>query len=132
MSVLLYSAEKKAAGQRIQRVLEVLVAEERREIYRTIEDVAIRLRRPVYDIDVAILLAITREELRLMMPLRELLDDVRIILVLPDRGRDTIAKGHSLRPRFLTYADSDFVDVGAVLGRMLEKSKPAERVGGQR
>jgi hypothetical protein len=34
----------------------------------------------------------------------------------------TIAKGHTLRPRFLTYADSDFAEVVAVLSKMFENT----------
>jgi len=39
----------------------------------------------------------------------------------PDQEENTIAKGHSLRPRFVTYADSDFPDVVAALGKTLRR-----------
>ena len=38
---------------------------------------------------------------------------------LPDREANTITIGHSLHPRFLTYIDSDFVELAGVLVRML-------------
>ncbi|MDP3029372.1 MAG: hypothetical protein Q8O04_07735 [Deltaproteobacteria bacterium] len=41
----------------------------------------------------------------------------------PDQEKDTIAKGHSPRPRFVTYADSDFLDVAAALGKILMVGK---------
>jgi len=45
--------------------------------------------------------------------------DTRIILILPDRDRETITNGLKLRPRFFTYADEDFGEVAAVLAKML-------------
>ncbi|MCJ7779472.1 MAG: hypothetical protein MUQ27_01475, partial [Acidimicrobiia bacterium] len=47
--------------------------------------------------------------------IRDLLDRIRIILILPDRNKDTINKGHTLFPRFLTYVDGNFDWVTAVL-----------------
>ncbi|MCD6199973.1 MAG: hypothetical protein J7K15_15635, partial [Deltaproteobacteria bacterium] len=53
---------------------------------------------------------------------RDLIWDLRLILILPDREAGTIAKGHILRPRFLTYLDSDFTEVAAVLKKMLSNT----------
>lgn len=50
---------------------------------------------------------------------REWLGDRRLILVLPDDDIETISQGHALRPRFVTYVESDFIDISAVLGKML-------------
>jgi len=61
----------------------------------------------------------SKKELSEFIGIRELLSDIRIIIVWPDRTKDTIATGHSFRTRFVRYADSDFVEVGAVLNRML-------------
>jgi hypothetical protein len=46
---------------------------------------------------------------------------MRIILVLPDRDDETVAMGHRLRPRMVSYNDGDYLDVAAVLIRMNEK-----------
>ena len=70
---------------------------------------------------IAILLASSREELQDILSIRELLEDTKIILIVPDTNPDTVAKGHTLRPRFLSDCNSDFVDVAAVLGQMIRK-----------
>ena len=67
-------------------------------------------------------LATTKEELSGILSVRELLVDVRIILVLPDQDKDSIKKGHTMWPRFLTYASSDFSDAAAVLRKMIQNS----------
>jgi len=46
---------------------------------------------------------------------------MRIILILPDEDNETITMGHTLFPRFSTYADSDFKDVAAVLKKMIRQ-----------
>lgn len=71
---------------------------------------------------IAVFLAASKEELSELVSIRNLLADLRIILVLPDARDDTISKGHTLRPRFLTDVDSDFLDIVAVLGKMFSSA----------
>ena len=52
-----------------------------------------------------------------ILELSELLHDRRIILVLPDSEPETVSLGHILRPRFITYGDSDYMDVSAIMGK---------------
>ena len=119
MKLFLYVPDRCRSGKRLQRVIEALVSKEDTEIYRTIDGLTFRLRQPRHDPSIAVLLTATREDLSEILSLRDLLGDIRIMLVLPDRKRDTIAKGHTLRPRFVTYADSDFVEMAAVLSKVL-------------
>ncbi|MCK5508035.1 MAG: hypothetical protein KAI50_05905 [Desulfobacterales bacterium] len=119
MKLLLYAPDKCRSGKRLQKMIEALVSEEDREIYRTIDSLTSGLRQPRHDPPVAVLLAASREDLSDILSLRDLLGDVRIMLALPDREQDTIAKGHTLRPRFVTHADSNFVEMAAVLRKVL-------------
>jgi hypothetical protein len=50
--------------------------------------------------------------------IRNLLFDAKLILILPDREKDTIKKGFSLYPRYMAYPDDDYRDVAAVLKKM--------------
>ena len=119
MNLVFYSPVADAAGKRLQRVVEALVPLEEIELCRTMEGLSATLRRPADDRTIAVLSAATSEDLTAFLALRDLLHKLRIILVLPDRGNGTVAKAHALRPRFLAYADSDFIDVAAVLNKML-------------
>lgn len=122
MNLLSYAPVTDGVNDRLQRVIEGLVPKQDTEIYRTIDSLSHRLRQPRHNLAVAVLLAASRQDLLELLSIRDLLDGIRIILVLPDRQDDTIAKGHRLYPRFLTYADSDFLDVAAVLSKMLRNS----------
>lgn len=117
MTVLLYSTGE--AGERLQIVIRDLVPEDKLEVYTSLENFSDRLRKPMDDIPIAVILAASDNDLLTILSISHLLYDVRFILVLPDREDPTVAIGHSLRPRFLSYTDSDFREVTAVLGKMI-------------
>ena len=119
MSMLLYATDSGKAKQRLLSVVEDLMADETVEYYQTIEVLTRRLRRPRGDMEIAVLLAANRQDLLEILSIRDLLDNIRTILILPDKSEDTIAKGHNLRPRYVSFVDSDFGDIAAVLTKML-------------
>jgi hypothetical protein len=126
MNILLYVIVGNRAGERLRTVIETIVPAKNMKIYQRIETLAQRLRGPRHDLAVIVLLAANNGDIMEFFSISDLLYDLRIILILPDRKRDTISKGHLLRPRYLAYADSNFSDVAAVLSKMLQ-NKYAER-----
>jgi hypothetical protein len=120
MSLILYAKDQDATGMGLQRVIESLVAEGQVTIYTDMEGLMRRLRKPRGDLQIAVLLASTGQDLDGLLSIGHVLWDLRIILVLPDREAETISKGHSLRPRFLTFSDGNIEDIGAVLRKMLD------------
>lgn len=117
MNVLFYSTDE--TGERLQEVIRNLVPREKLEVYKTLEGFSERLRKPMEEIPVAVILAASVDDLLTILSISHLLYDVRFILILPDRDDPTVAIGHSLRPRFLGYKDSDYREVAAVLGKMI-------------
>ena len=120
--VILFSTSKRKSGIRLQRIVETVVSKKNVTIYRTIDALSGGLRQPRNDVSVALLLASSKMDLHELVSLRDLLWDIKIILILPDSDPETIAKGHILRPRFLSYCDSNFQDVAAVLIQMIKNS----------
>ncbi len=119
MKILFYSSTGEDPGAGIEKRLETLVPEERIEVYRSIEELAHGLHR-LYDYDtIAILRSRNREELLRIISLRDLLQGLRVILLVPDREEETIALAHRLRPRFLSNSESDFSDTISVVQKML-------------
>ena len=119
MNLLLYKNARNGAGEHLQNVIETLVPEKKIEIYTTIDSLYQRLRKPTFDVAVAVLLAATRKELLEIYSMKDLFRDIRIILILPDTEGDTVSMGFKLFPRFVSYADGNFKDVAAVLEKML-------------
>ena len=68
---------------------------------------------------VVVFQAAGQEDFLFLESINNLLFDARLILVLPNREKDTIKKGYSLYPRFITYTDGNYRDVTAVLNKML-------------
>jgi hypothetical protein len=122
MKVLFYTTQSDWAAEQLQSVIETLVLKDQLEMYRTFDSLSRRLCRPSNNLNIAVLAAADEEELWKIVSLSDLLSDIRIILILPDNKPGTIAKAHTLGPRFLTYLDSDFGEVKSVLNKMLDNA----------
>ena len=118
MNVLFYATMKDGIGELLQQEVETVVPAENLDVFRTIESLYQRLRRPLYDLAVAVLLTASTKELLEMISIGDRLLDIRIILILPNRKKETISKGLALYPRYLTYTDGDFKNISHVLRKM--------------
>ncbi|MEN6442029.1 MAG: hypothetical protein ABFD97_25995 [Syntrophobacter sp.] len=68
---------------------------------------------------IAVMVAADESELRQFIALREELDDVRVILVLPGDELAMVVEAQKLRPRFMAFSESNFHLVGMVLRKMV-------------
>jgi hypothetical protein len=124
MDLFLYIPKKNGAGDRLVQATAALSPDGAVSILRTFRQLTSRLRRPVDDRDVVVLLLPTRRHLDEIRTIAPLLERTRLIAILPDQAPETIAQGHRLRPRFLTTADHHFQDVAAVLEKMKGTAGP--------
>jgi len=125
MNVLFYKPVAKEENKKlINEVLEDLNTDSKLEVHLTIDSLSHSLRQPKEDSVIAVLLAEREKDLVDILAIKDLLSDIRVVLVLPDREKDTITKGHSLRPRFLSYANSDYSEVSTVLSKMIKNYCP--------
>ena len=74
---------------------------------------------------VTVLLVANRRELEAIMRHADLLVDQKIIMVLPDRAKETLSMGHALYPRFIGYLDDDLQEVASVLHKLVNSGKSA-------
>jgi len=120
--IIFFSTACGESEERLMQIIETVVTERNIRTCRSIESLSRELREPRDKDDIAILLASSRAELSYLnlISLRNLLWDMKTIVILPDSSPDTVARGHILRPRFLSYCDGNFQDVAAVLKRMIE------------
>lgn len=125
MKMLLYLPHEDGVGTKLLGIIEGLAVNGKIEIYRSIDSLVQRLRKPTFDMDISILIAVNKKQLSDLLFIKEEFRDIKIILILPDRESDTISRGHKLYPRFVSYIDSDFKEVGAVLEKMI-KNKHSE------
>ena len=124
--LIIYSAKNGEEGEKLLQTIETVVPEKEITICRTIDALSRALRQPWSCAEIAILLTSGIKEILDILSLHDFLWDMKIILILPDSGPDTIAKGHLLRPRFMSDCHSNFQEVAAVLKRMMENRIPTK------
>ncbi len=122
MQLLYYSGGDDKNSQRLEAAVHHVIPESQIEAFKKLEDFRERLRMPIEPDSIAVLLASNREELKRLQPLRGLLTEIYIVLVVPDRKKSTIELAHLLLPRFLSQKNDDFVDLGKVLDKMFRTS----------
>jgi hypothetical protein len=118
LDLIYYSGHKGGPSKRLLKVIEVIFSWRNSKYYSTIPELANSLRKESNTSTIVLLHASSDEDLLQLLELRELLLDKKIILILSDREHNTISMGHVLRPRLMSFQDSDFFEVAAVLTRM--------------
>jgi len=121
MNILFYSPTTDDVEIRLHKAIAAVTQKDDIEVYRTINSLSRRLLHSTESRVVAVLLAASREHLSELISINDMLSKASIILILPDSEPETVALGHILLPRFLSYNNSDFMDVAAVLSKMLSK-----------
>ena len=122
-NVILYIPPAQRVGSRLKKNIEAVVMADNITLVQDAEKLDRILRKPLNNVDAAVLLNVSEENLLDILPLRDSLLRIPVILILSDQKSQTLAKGHTLRPRFISYTDSDFTDVRAVLEKLISKSR---------
>ena len=123
MQLLFYSSGEDQNDKRLEAAVRKVIPESQIAFFKSLEDFRERLQRPVEPDSIAVLSASNRQELRRMQALRELLPEIYVILVVPDRKKGTIELAHLLLPRFLSQIESDFTDLSQVVNKMYTNSQ---------
>jgi glycerol dehydrogenase-like iron-containing ADH family enzyme len=119
MDLFIYSTASEANQKQLEDSFKALVPKEKMEVFRSFDDFSQRLKLPAQSKSIAVLAPGSRQELQEILSRIDLLRDLRIIVIAPDREVETTAIAHQLRPRYLTYLNGDFGELAAVLGKMV-------------
>jgi len=123
MDILVYTTSNNLNGNKLSEVISASFPGENINICNNFKSLSKRLHLPRNNLNVAVLTTSDRSELSNILSIKELLADLNVIVVLPNSHRDTIAMGHLLAPRFLTFSENDPDEVTAVLNKMSSHSK---------
>jgi len=127
MNLLLYTSGTDYASRQLVEMAITFAARGTAEIFHSLENLTNRLTQPKKNQTAVVLHAATEKELAHILSINDFLHDIKLILILPDREKRTVAKGHKLHPRFLSYADSDFSVISAILNKMFENTLSESR-----
>ena len=127
MNLLLYVSAIDRRAERLWQVTVTSCPERGFEFYRTIESLTQRLRQPIRNLEAAVFYTARRDDLEEILMIRNLLEGLRILLILPDRKKETVARSHFLKPCYLAYPDSDLTEVKAVLKKIFNRPASGTR-----
>ena len=121
-SILLYLNPRHNKNLELKSMVETVVLKENITIVKNTDQLIRVLRQPLNGIIAAIIHAGSAEELMSLTLFKDLLIRIPLILVLPDQEKETITKGHALRPRYITYSDSNLTDVRDVFKKIVGRA----------
>jgi hypothetical protein len=116
MNLILFS-EEEAVKQQLISAVQVAELNGSVEIFPTPETFYQRLRQPRVFGTIVIIALQQRRTLETFAQAKELLKDIRTIIVPPDDDMETIVKAHLLRPRFVIFKE----DISGKLSMVLTK-----------
>ena len=94
------------------------------ETFQTFNGFKTRLNRVyLYDKEIFVLLADSKDRLKQLTSLLDLLEGKRILLILPDDSDLTTAAAHHFFPRYFTYVNDTYDDLCAVILKMTKQEK---------
>ena len=119
MQLLFYASKNDNNEKRLKDAIQSASLAGTIEHFTSLDDFRDRLRSIVEPNSIMVLAAVNKSELLKMQAFREMLTEIFIILVLPDRKKSTIRLAHLLRPRFLSLIDDDFIDLNQIVAKMI-------------
>ena len=129
MQVLFYSSDSNKTFDDLISQVKGIVENNKIFFFTRLDHFTLWLKRPGEKNigSIAILHPKDEEELESILNVKHMLNELRLILILPDRNDETVSKGHKLRPRFLTFQDNDYKEVYAVIEKMSASTNPKKK-----
>ena len=90
MSILIYAGDEKTMNRLLDKICPIF-KEGQIETFHNVEHFYQRLLTPLNSAVLSVVAATTRTELDEILLIRDLIQEIRIILILPDRNRDTVS-----------------------------------------
>jgi len=120
MQLLIYASPFNLIGRNLEKKIQSLNLADHIICCASLKALDKYLRQPIGVTTIGILVPSDDGELAALIGMRHLLRDMHLILILPRNHTldATNASAHMLRPRFISYADSELSDVTAVVCKM--------------
>jgi len=123
----IYYAAKRTDDGNLQKMLCTVFGKPLMKKCETLSEFSKLLHGPLHDVLAAVVLMNNRKELKSILSWRDILWEMKLIIVFSGESDITQAEVMALHPRFLTWSNNDLVQVVNVLGKMM-KADPVERI----
>jgi len=120
VELILYLPAASGCVEQLVKLIRTVISHHEIRIYRSITDLAERLRKPPGTASMAVLYTATCADLMEVVRLGDALGELRVVLVLPDGEPELLEKAHLLWPHSIVSTESDLQYLGGILKRMLD------------
>ncbi len=117
--LLLYAKATNGVSQQLKQILNGDASDAGLNVYSNMDDLFQRLRQPRLNLKIGVFCIGSEVELDRLLTIRELLSDMRLVLVLFDKDPQTLSKAHALAPRFITFDDAGIEPLMSVVEKMM-------------
>ncbi|MFP3868317.1 MAG: hypothetical protein ACLFUU_09165 [Desulfobacteraceae bacterium] len=121
--VLYFSEEAEDTGQQLQEVLINALPEIWLELFRGFDELVTGLRRPEVEPALVVLVVVHRLELEQFLPLRPVLENSKVFLVLPEDSGEIKDLAQRLSPFYMCSASDDFVELASIIDEILKERR---------
>ncbi len=122
MQIFHYEIADSSEGRRLEDALLAAAPGWEIERFTRLADFRERMHYFVEPDSIAVLAAANARELKEMQDLGDLIQDIGIILVLPDWQESTLRQAHLLRPRFCCQKNDNYAGLHQIVRKMVEAS----------
>lgn len=119
MKIIFYSPWEENGNIHLNRLIDNFTVINGLEIYRSIENLFNRLCSPFQESSIIVLFILDNRTFDKLLPMKDLLNKNKLILVLPNHNPKTLNKAHQFKPRFISYTDMDSKYISDVIDKML-------------
>lgn len=120
MQILFYASKNDKNELRLEAAIRAAAPGGTIEHFTGLNELRERLRSIIEPDSIMVLAAVDRPELLKMRSFRDMLTEIFIVLVLPDREKSTIRLAHLLRPRFISQLQDDFSELNQIVTKIIE------------
>ncbi len=120
MDLICFVPTDKYFDQVTSKICDGLSKDDHFETYKTLGSFLERIHRPKKISTIIIFCAENRRDIKNMLSYKKLLNNTRIIMVLPDRTKETTDTALLFYPRFYIYAEQDFKLISVVVDKMCQ------------
>jgi DNA-binding NarL/FixJ family response regulator len=117
--MLFYAQDRNDVFEPLKQSLNGRASEACLESYSKLEDLFQRLHQSRVNLDIGVFSIGSIAELDLLLTIKDLLSDMRLVLVLADNDPQTLSKAHALAPRFISFVDAGIEPLVSVVEKML-------------
>ena len=123
MKLIIYAENRTEMGKKLTISIQDKLPKIQIDTITSINDLSRKLGRPLNRVAVIVIFVTCQKDIDQWLGLKSLFDNIRLILVLPDRTKGMVASGLQLHPSFISYSDSDYRYITSVLKKIYQRTK---------